>query len=208
MRWVVRVAAAAIETAWMRALLVLTALAGTLFGFYYYLPQMNASPPWMWAFIPDSPTATLVYAIALISTSFGRRSSRLDALAFILMTKVGVWTTVVLLVYHDHYFLPDTLIFRGFILVSHLVMVGMAVLLLPGLRRETAWFYICLGTLLLALDVVDYAFGTHPWMPDAYLPEIAMFTYALTGCLVVIPPFALPGDAQSSSRPRSRPGQR
>jgi uncharacterized membrane protein YpjA len=64
-----------------RAFLIIASLAGTAFGFYYYYDQLVASPLWQWPFIPDSPIATALYALALILISIKRRSNKLDSVA-------------------------------------------------------------------------------------------------------------------------------
>lgn len=163
-----------------RIFLIIASLAGTAFGFYYYYDQLVASPLWRWPFIPDSPIATAIYALALALASIKRRSNKVDSVAFILMTKIGIWTTVVLIVYRDHYFTPDTIVLRGFILATHLLIIAMAVLLLPDMKMEKLWFYAALASILLALDWIDYALGAHPWMPDTYIAEIGWLTVFLS----------------------------
>jgi len=67
-------------------------LLGTAFGFWYYRFQFSRHPVEMWAFIPDSPLATLFIALALASWAVGRSSDSLAALAFFGNIKLGLWT--------------------------------------------------------------------------------------------------------------------
>jgi len=183
-----------------RIFLIIASLAGVAFGFYYYYDQLVASPLWMWPFIPDSPIAVLMYALALISIK--RRSNKLDSVAFVLMVKIGIWTTVVLLLNFDHYFTPDALVLRSFILVTHLAMVPMAILLLPGMKREGVWFYLSLLTVLFILDWIDYGLNARPWMPDNYMAGITALTFSLSISLTL---FLLSWQARESRYRRAHP---
>lgn len=173
-------ASGAVNDARIRVALMVASLPGVAFGFYYYYDQLVASPLWMWPFIPDSPIAVFLYALALALISIKRRSNKLDSVAFVLMTKIGIWTAVVLLLNYDYYFTPGALALRCFILVTHILMVTMAMLLLSGMRRENAWFFGLLLAILLLLDWIDYGLGTHPWMPDKYMAGIAALTFSLS----------------------------
>ena len=42
-------------------------LAGTAFGFWYYIPQFRLEPVLAWPVVPDSPVATLFIACSLAS---------------------------------------------------------------------------------------------------------------------------------------------
>jgi uncharacterized membrane protein YpjA len=170
----------AVDDALIRVALMVASLAGVVFGFYYYHDQLFASPLWMWPFIPDSPIAVFLYALALALISIKRRSNKLDSVAFVLMTKIGIWTTAVLLLDFDYYFTPETLALRCFILITHILMVPMAMLLLPGMKTEKVWFFGLLLAVLLIIDWIDYGLGTHPWMPDKYMAGIAALTFSLS----------------------------
>ena len=181
-RWLVETI---LSNPYTRSLLIFASLAGIVFGFYYYYDQLISSPLWQWPFIPDSPIAVLLYALALALISIRRRSNKLDSIAFILMTKIGIWTTVVLLVYWDYYFTQSTLALRSFILATHVLMVAMAALLLPAMKKEQLWFYPTLLAVLIALDWIDYALDTHPWLPDKHIAEIGWLTASLSVFLVL-----------------------
>ena len=63
-------------------LVVAVNLAGTAFGFYYYAFQFSRTPVEMWPFVPDSPMATLLVALALAAWKLDRQQEWLTALAF------------------------------------------------------------------------------------------------------------------------------
>jgi len=47
-------------------------LAGTAFGFWYYIPQSRPEPVLAWPVVPDSPTATSFIACSLALYRLGR----------------------------------------------------------------------------------------------------------------------------------------
>jgi len=160
-------------------------IAGTIFGFYYYYEQILSSPFWVWVFIPDSPVATLLYALSLILILFRRESNKLNIVSFILMVKTGIWTSAVLFIYFDYYFRPETFILRSFILITHLLMIPLAILLLPLMKKETPCFFLTILMLLLFSDIMDYVFDTHPWMPEKYTFQIGCLAISLSVSLIL-----------------------
>jgi uncharacterized membrane protein YpjA len=69
-------------------------LAGALYGYYWYEPQLATSKWYFYPFIPDSPTASLFFKIIVFLWIFGRRSRLFEALAFVTLIKYGVWAVV------------------------------------------------------------------------------------------------------------------
>lgn len=109
-------------------LVVAVNLAGTAFGVWYYAPQLAATPTAMWPFVPDSPLATLLFALAVASWKLGRERAWLTALAFFGNLILGLWTPLVLLAFADHYaFLHPAM--YAFLFTSHLAMVVQAFVL-------------------------------------------------------------------------------
>ena len=92
-----------IETAALRYAWVIVAinLAGTAFGFWYYIPQFRLEPILAWPVVPDSPTATLFIACSLALYKLGRSNKYLNMLAFFGCIKLGLWTPYVLTVFAD-----------------------------------------------------------------------------------------------------------
>jgi uncharacterized membrane protein YpjA len=103
-------------------------LAGTAFGFYYYLPQFFRTPVRMWPFVPDSPMATLLVALALAAWKLDRQQEWLTALAFYGNVILGGWTVYVHLAFYESFGYLDPAM-RQFLIWSHAAMVLQAFLL-------------------------------------------------------------------------------
>jgi uncharacterized membrane protein YpjA len=108
-------------------LVVAVNLAGTAFGFYYYRLQFSRTPVEMWAFVPDSPLATLLIALALAAWKLDRQQEWLTALAFYGNIILGGWTVYVHLAFFDSFRLHFAM--RQFLIWSHAAMVLQAFLL-------------------------------------------------------------------------------
>ncbi|GAA0308899.1 DUF1405 domain-containing protein [Halarchaeum salinum] len=94
---------------------------GTLFGFWYYVPQFSVEPTALWLFVPDSPMATLFIACSLALWASGRGGEWVHALAFYGCLILGLWTPFALLVFHEGFsYLP--LPMYAFLCCSHLAM--------------------------------------------------------------------------------------
>ncbi|WP_207587013.1 DUF1405 domain-containing protein [Halomontanus rarus] len=109
-------------------LIVAVNLAGTVFGFWYYRHQFTVEPPVMWPFVPDSPIATLLIALAIACWKLGYEQPWLTALAFFGNVILGLWTPYVLLAFYDAYAHLHPLMFQ-FLFWSHLAMVVQAFVL-------------------------------------------------------------------------------
>ena len=109
-------------------LVVAVNLGGTAFGFYYYALQFLETPVEMWPFVPDSPMATLLIALALAAWKLGRSQEWLVALAFFGNVILGGWTVYVHLAFWDSFGYLHPLM-RQFLIWSHAAMVVQAFLL-------------------------------------------------------------------------------
>jgi uncharacterized membrane protein YpjA len=133
-----RVESVALRCAWG---IVAINLAGTAFGFWYYIPQFRLEPVVMWPIVPDSPTATLFIACSLALYKLSRSNEYLNMLAFFGCIKLGLWTPYVLTVFADAFLAtvtppPQVVPLLGrelasnamyaFLFVSHLGMVVQA----------------------------------------------------------------------------------
>jgi len=173
-------------------------LLGTAFGFWYYRFQFRELPVEMWAFIPDSPGATLLIALALAAWALGRSSDTLATLAFFGNVKLGLWTPYVLVVFYPAFLANSGPAMYAFLLVSHLGMVVQAFVLhritdfpLKAVGIATAWY-----TVDLLMDYFVPVIGevthtsipyldTEPWFTTTVLQVAAAGAVALT----VIPLF-------------------
>ena len=108
-------------------LVVAINLVGTAFGFYYYADQLRATAWQLWPLVPDSPVATLLFALALGSWLLGEPREWLCALAFVGNVVFGLWTPFVLVVFHGEYGVHPAM--WQFLFWSHLAMVVQAFVL-------------------------------------------------------------------------------
>ena len=164
--WYLRVIPASVERWALSHLrwIVLINLLGTAFGFWYYGArlwppgvtwQLGREPVVMWPFVPDSPLATLFFALALLGISRGRPHPTLVALGFIGSLKLGLWTPYVLLVFGDAFRTTTATGMYLFLLVSHLGMALQALLLVRIVPFGVRAVGIAVGWYLLN-DIVDY----------------------------------------------------
>jgi uncharacterized membrane protein YpjA len=138
----------------LAVLVAVVNLVGTAFGFWYYLPQFGLEPAVMWPLVPDSPTATLFIALALLAWRVGRASEYLTALAFFGCIKLGLWTPYVLVAFKADFSYLHWAMYN-FLFWSHLAMALEAFLLhrigdLPVRAVALAAFWYGLN------DLVDY----------------------------------------------------
>ena len=109
-------------------LVVAVNLAGTAFGFWFYRFQFTRTPVEMWAFVPDSPLATLFIALALAAWKLDRQREWLTALAFYGNVILGGWTVYVHLAFYESFgYLHPAM--QQFLIWSHAAMVLQAFLL-------------------------------------------------------------------------------
>ena len=95
-------------------------LIGTVFGFWYYRFQLEATPLLAWPFVPDSPLATLCIALSLIAWRMDIRASVIHVLAFVGCIKLGFWTPFVQVFLNGPAGIATWL--YVFLIVSHLAM--------------------------------------------------------------------------------------
>lgn len=150
-------------------LVVAINLAGTAFGFWFYYPQLQATPMVVWPIVPVSPLATLFMAMSLAAWRLelsGRAVQVLHVLAFFGCLKYGLWSVFV------QVFLEGTanqgFLMWQFLIWSHAGMLVQAFLVqryatfpIPAVAGVTAWFTVN--------DVFDFfltAFGGphHTWL--------------------------------------------
>ncbi|QSX00167.1 DUF1405 domain-containing protein [Haloterrigena alkaliphila] len=109
-------------------LVVAINLAGTVFGFWYYGPQLGETAAVMWPWVPDSPMATLLIALAVACWKLGYEQPWLTSLAFFGNVILGLWTPYTLLAFADAYAGLNPLMYQ-FLFWSHLAMVVQAFVL-------------------------------------------------------------------------------
>jgi len=173
-------------------------IPGTIYGYYWYKDQLeetwNTHPHWQLPFVPDSPTASLFFALAALWLWIAPKPSRkgwvnavrgiVETLGVVTSVKYGIWATAVIfagqaqgdVLYWDHWML----------IVGHTAMAAMALLYTRfftfggmALLVAAAWTFLN--------DTVDYTYGVYPYLPsqlDDDLAYVATFTFVLTGLSV------------------------
>lgn len=166
-------------------LLFIVNFLGTVYGFYWYKWQLVVTEPKFWIFVPDSPTASLFFTLALVGWLFKRHFKLIEALALITLVKYGLWAVVMNIL---------TLIETGSIgpvgwmlVVSHFAMAVQAVLYIPFYKF--GFGHIVLASIwTLHNDVIDYVFGQMPIYSNLmiYMNQIGYFTFWLSiGCIAI-----------------------
>ncbi len=159
---------------WWWALLVIN-LLGSLYGFYWYWPQLSQTPPSRWFIVPDSPGATFLFSIWLAFRLAGAdwRSPGmqvLGAVAFVSNMKYGLWTATVL---------PQAGFKYGWefefvhLTLSHLGMWVQGLLFARHYPPGPAPAALALAWMVVQ-DAVDYRL----WMTHPTLPYQAEFGFA------------------------------
>lgn len=97
-------------------------LVGTVFGFWYYIPQFSVEPVSVWIFVPDSPTASLFAACAFGLWAAGRTREWVNALAFFGCIVLGLWTPYALTVFYSGFSYLSWPMY-AFLYCSHLALV-------------------------------------------------------------------------------------
>lgn len=142
------------------ALLTAVNVFGTLFGFYYYLPQFNNISPWLWIFVADSPLATLFIALSFLMQYLNRENHFVDVLAFVGNVKYGLWTVFVLLFYFQTFWTGNSTPMYLFLLFSHLGMFLQAFLVTEYSGFNLKHVLIGISWFLLN-DLLDYGLDIH-----------------------------------------------
>lgn len=160
-------------------LLFIGNLLGTIYGYIWYIPQLQITAPKYWMFVPDSPTALLFFLFALGSILLHRHWPLMEALALVTLIKYGTWAVGmnVFLMFHDGNFYWTSLMLAG----THAFMAVEAVIFIPYFRFRF-WHFAVAAIWVLHNDVIDYVFGQMPiYMGlEHYLPIIGYFTFWLT----------------------------
>lgn len=149
--------------------LVIVNLFGTVYGFYWYRDQLALTPLTSWPFVPDSPTATLLFALFGLVFLLGRPGVErkpgpvlLQGFAYLANFKYGLWTPAIMI----HLWLTTgQLDFESVHLsLSHLGMAIQA--LLYAFTHPPRAFPVALaGAWLFLNDYLDYGRGLHPFLP-------------------------------------------
>ncbi|MBO9609946.1 MAG: DUF1405 domain-containing protein [Paenibacillaceae bacterium] len=178
---------------------------GTAYGFYWYGEQLQTTaaekPFWMVLFVPDSPTASMFFTLAIAWMLVTRRTSQEEPCTFrptsivrglvetigaVTSFKYGIWA-VWMIVWGG--LQGDAIVWQDWMLsISHLGMAAEALVFARFFRIRPLYVYAA-AIWALGNDYVDYHFGIYPWLPDELADDlsairIGTILLSLTSCLV------------------------
>ncbi|WP_290774986.1 MULTISPECIES: DUF1405 domain-containing protein [unclassified Exiguobacterium] len=164
-------------------------LAGTLYGYYWYEPQLATSKWYFYPFIPDSPTASLFFTIIVFLWIFGRRSRLFEVLAFVTLIKYGVWAVVMNALMLNELGTSNAYLttMALMLMVSHGAMAFQALLFSPLMTFRVKEL-VLVAIWVVHNDVVDYVLGQWPRYPALaeHIKWIGYGSFWLTGlCLLM-----------------------
>lgn len=171
-------------------MLLIVNLLGSIYGYIWYGDQLAEAKPIFLMFIPDSPTATLFFSIAIIGWLLKKHWRLFEALALVTLVKYGVWAVVMNLMVLNEL---GSLGFAGWMLVvSHGLMAVQGLLYMPMYDFKSV--HIIITAIWTLHDVViDYVFKYMPWyhMLNQYMTGIGYFTFWLSIVCLIIAIFAM-----------------
>jgi uncharacterized membrane protein YpjA len=187
-------------------------IPGTVYGYYWYKDQLirtwNEHPHWQIVFVPDSPTASLWFALAVLWLWVSPERPRkgwlrglrgvVEALGVVTSVKYGIWATSIIVA---GYWQGTPLDGASWMLiVGHSAMAICALLYARFLRFGAAALLVAAAWTFLN-DTVDYAFNVFPYLPSGLyddLTAVCTFTVLLTALSVASAWAArfLPADAR------------
>ncbi|MBW7456492.1 DUF1405 domain-containing protein [Paenibacillus sepulcri] len=175
-------------------LLFIVNAAGTVYGYIWYGNQIEYTiennPLWQVVFVPDSPTGSLFFTLALLfllfpkagvpSSAFIGLRSIIEALAVLTSFKYGIWAVTMIAAGAAQ---GDALVWQDYMLVvSHLGMALEGLLFVRFMIFGRTAAVIALMWMLLN-DILDYSSDIFPWLPNVLeddLDAIRNFTIGLS----------------------------
>ena len=176
-------------------LLFIVNLLGTIYGYYWYKNQLvwtvETKEAWMLPFVPDSPTSSLFFTIAILYLLFPPKSSHafiswsrsiIEALAVVCSIKYGVWATAIIVWGAAA---GDQLNWQSYMLMTSHIAMAVEVLLYVRFFTVNKLSFILAFAWLLLNDWMDYTYGIYPWLPYTLhesIEQVKWFTFALSIC--------------------------
>lgn len=159
-------------------------ILGTIYGYIWYGSQLQDTKPIFLIFVPDSPTATLFFSIAIIGWLLDKHYRMFEALALVTLVKYGLWAVVMNLLTLNEL---GSIGWVGWMLIgSHFLMAVQAILYMPMYDFKPIHLVIT-AIWTLHNDFIDYVYEQMPRysMLNEYMNEIGYFTFWLSiACLV------------------------
>lgn len=158
---------------------------GTIYGYYWYKSQLAITEPQFYLFVPDSPTASLFFSIAVFGWIIGKHFKLIESLALITLVKYGFWAVVMNFL---TLFQTGEIGVAGWMLVfSHFMMAVQALIYIP-MYRFKLWHVFAAAIWTLHNDVIDYVYGQMPIYRSLseYSNHIGYFTFWLSIICIAI----------------------
>ncbi|MEI5907204.1 DUF1405 domain-containing protein [Bacillus spongiae] len=167
------------------SLLLIINILGTIYGYIWYLPQLERTSPHFIPFVPDSPTASLFFCFVLIAFLLGKNWGLIEALAMITLFKYGVWAVVMNILTLQ---VTGYLSWQGYMLIASHGAMAIQGLLYAPFNRIKWWHLMVAGIWTLHNDIIDYVFMQFPVYSSLYLyiQEIGYFTFWLSIASIVL----------------------
>ncbi|WP_404333226.1 DUF1405 domain-containing protein [Mesobacillus maritimus] len=152
---------------------------GTVYGYYWYVPQLVNTPAIFLPFVPDSPTASLFFVFVLIAFLLKTNWPLMEALAIVTLFKYGIWAVIMNILVLN---VTGNLHWSGYMLMaSHFAMAVEGMLYAPYYRFKL-WHLIVAAIVALHNEMIDYVFMMMPnyQQLDLFRNEIGYFTFWLS----------------------------
>lgn len=154
-------------------------IVGTVYGYDWYMWQLEITEPVFWIFVPDSPTASLFFCFVIIGWLLNTNFRLFEALALITLVKYGMWAVVMNLL---------TLNETGSIGVAGwMLVISHGAMALQGVLYWSKYKFGFLSIMIAAIwtlhnDIVDYVFRQMPIYGDLMkvMDKIGYFTFWLS----------------------------
>jgi len=140
-------------------LLVVNAL-GTAYGYYWYKDQLAETPIYFLPFVPDSPTASLLFCVVLAGFLYKKHLPLFEALAITNLFKYGVWAVGMNIASG---FTGYDLVFGNYMLIVSHGCMALEGILYARYFKIKPWHLAVAGVVLLHNDIIDYVFHMMPW---------------------------------------------
>lgn len=162
---------------WFISTMIIIDILGSFYGYYWYRYQLAENAVYWWLFIPDSPLATTLTAVALLLVLQHRNKAVLfQLLAYTAIIKYGIWAVVLI----SHFALSGAYIAPEIWMLwfSHLGMAAEGFIYLRHLEVNLRQVALVCGWMLFN-DYLDYGLGLHPYLYAASQWKIALFSALL-----------------------------
>jgi len=155
---------------------------GSIYGYYFYSPQLSQTPTALLVFVPDCPLYTTLFALVIILAVLGYRNDLFNFIVSIGLVKYAIWTLFILSSFSGFYFQTsfDITVQAIILFVLHIGMFLEGLVFPFGKIR--GWHVAAAFGWFLLNDLMDY-FGPvlHPFIPPGGNVTLVMLaTFAMT----------------------------